>query len=95
MRNKDLKFTLWAFSAAIFLFGLWVILLVGHYGFTYWVDTYPPHHAPTTVEWMEAVLENLQSEVWQVWLAALVFKWFRWYGTPESKPLEEPNEGSP
>lgn len=35
--------------------------------------------------WLNTTAENLQSEVWQVTLAAWIFKHFHWIGTPESK----------
>jgi hypothetical protein len=75
----------WAFGAAVILFVGWLILLAAHYGTVYWVDSYEPHQAPSYVEWFEGVMENLQSEIWQIWLAAIIFKHFRWIGTPESK----------
>lgn len=34
--------------------------------------------------WINTTAENLQSEAWQVALAAWVFKHFRWIGTPET-----------
>ncbi len=39
----------------------------------------------TLLYWVNTTAENLQSEAWQVALAAFVFKHFRWVGTPEDK----------
>lgn len=36
-------------------------------------------------EWARDTVENLQSEVWQIALAAWVFAHFYWRGSPESK----------
>ncbi len=33
--------------------------------------------------WLNTTAENLQSEAWQVALAAWVFKHYRWLGTPD------------
>ncbi len=41
----------------------------------------------TFLYWINTTAENLQSEAWQVALAAWVFKHFRWIGTPESKDV--------
>lgn len=35
--------------------------------------------------WLNTTAENLQSECWQVALAAWLFKHFRWQGTPDER----------
>lgn len=75
-----------AFPAAAFaLFVLWTVTLGWYVGSMYWVDSYPEHSVPPWLEASSGVAENIQSEVIQVWLAALVFKYLRWQGSPESK----------
>jgi hypothetical protein len=73
------------YSAAIVLLGLWVLLLAAHGMLEYTVSTEPHATPPWALEWARAAVENLQSEVWQVALAAWVFKHFFWKGSPESK----------
>jgi hypothetical protein len=51
----------------------------------YWLAQKSPHNPPTWLEATNGVLENIQSEVIQIWLAALVFKYLRWPGSPESE----------
>lgn len=77
-----------AYSAAIILIGLWLALLGMDALTTYVASTYPEHDIPWTIEWLEGVFENLQSEAWQVAVAAWVFKHFFWKGSPESKDTD-------
>lgn len=77
------------YSAAFILIGLWLLLLGGHGYFEYLTDAHLSHeHEHWGLEWVRSALENLQSEVWQVALAAWVFKHFYWKGSPESKDPE-------
>jgi hypothetical protein len=39
----------------------------------------------TTGYWLNTTAENLQSECWQVALAAWAFKHYRWVGTPDER----------
>ncbi len=41
--------------------------------------------------WLNTTAENLQSECWQVALAAWGFKHFRWKGTPDEKENADQN----
>ncbi len=75
----------WQIGAGIFLILLWFFLLFTHAGLEYWVDQYPEHEIPWELEFARGVFENLQSEDWQIWLAALCFAHYVWKGTPESK----------
>lgn len=72
-------------KAAWALWWLWAITLAGYVGTEYWLATEPPHNPPTWLEATNGILENLQSEVVQIWIAALIFKYLRWPGSPESK----------
>lgn len=73
------------YGAAIVLVGLWLVLLAGYYGTHVWLDTYPHGDEPTWLDWLDGTLENLQSEAWQVAIAAWVFKHFFWKGSPEAQ----------
>lgn len=75
-----------ALGAAVVLIALWLALLGLHGWLEYVVDAHFSHaHQHWGWEWARAAVENLQSEVWQVALAAWVFKHFLWQGSPESK----------
>jgi hypothetical protein len=60
-------------AAATALFFLWVATL------TWYVWT------ELLQQSSNGIAENIQSEVIQVWLAALIFKHLNWPGSPESK----------
>lgn len=51
----------------------------------YWLDSYPHADQPPWLEATSGVAENIQSEVIQVWIAALLFAHLLWPGSPESK----------
>lgn len=72
-------------DAALALFSLWVMAMFWYVVTVYWLDSYPVHSQPPWLEATSGAAENIQSEIIQVWLAALVFKWTRWPGSPESK----------
>jgi amino acid transporter len=72
-------------TAAWVLFLLWITSLVWYVATEYWLGSWTINTAP---EWLEAsngIAENNTSEVWQVWLAMLIFKHLREPGSPESK----------
>lgn len=79
------------YSAAIVLASLWILLLLAHGVFEHAVASYPQHDVPWGLEWARAAFENLQSEAWQVLIAAWIFKRFFWKGSPESKDPDEEN----
>lgn len=74
-------------AAATALFFLWVITLAFYVGTEFYMDAHwqNPHNVPPTVEATNGIAENIQSEVIQIWLAALCFKYLRWPGSPESQ----------
>lgn len=79
------------YSAVIFLFVLWLILL-GWQDYLTWREGVHLAHGHDQHNWlrfMNAAIENLQSEVWQVWLATLVFKHLIHVGSPESKEPQQ------
>lgn len=78
-RAAGIGFAAWA------LWWLWCITLALYVGTEYWLATESPHNPPTWLEATNGILENLQSEVVQIWIAALVFKHLRWPDSPESK----------
>lgn len=71
--------------AAWALWWLWALTLALYVVSEYWLAQKSPHNPPTWLETTNGVLENIQSEVIQIWLAALVFKYLRWPGSPESE----------
>ncbi len=75
-------------GAAIVLIGLWLALLGLHGWLEFVTRLYSQDQVPWGIEWARAAVENLQSEVWQVALAAWVFKHFLWRGSPESKDAD-------
>lgn len=74
-------------AAATALFILWVLCLSFYIGTEFYMDAEwkNPHNIPPWAESTNGAAENIQSEVIQVWLAALVFKYLRWPGSPESE----------
>lgn len=70
------------YSAAIALVVLALALNVAHFVFEVALEPEPG----TWLYWANATFENLQSEAWQIALAAFIFKHLRWSGAPESKP---------
>jgi hypothetical protein len=89
--------TVWVFSksprdrtagighAAWALWWLWALTLSLYVASEFWLSEKPPHNPPPWLEATNGILENIQSEVVQIWVAALVFKYLRWPGSPESK----------
>lgn len=76
----------WSFGdASVALFVLFAFTMVWYVATEYWLGTKPPHDPPAWLESTNGVAENIQSEIFQVWLASLVFKHLRWPGSPESK----------
>lgn len=76
----------WGFGdAGLALFVLWVLTMIWYVATVFWSDSYPEHSIPPWLESSEGAAENIQSEVFQVWLASLVFKHARWPGSPESQ----------
>ncbi len=75
------------YSAFIVLVTLALLFNVMHAHGEWLVEQYPQHQVPWLAEWYRGTFENLQSEVWQVWLAAAVWAGLRWKGTPESKEV--------
>jgi hypothetical protein len=71
--------------AAWALWWLWALTLALYVASEYLLAQKSPHNPPTWLEATNGVLENIQSEVIQIWLAALVFKYLRWPGSPESE----------
>jgi len=75
-----------AYGAFIFIMGTWIVLTIMYYGSEYAVETlWGPHSVPWWAEATRGLLENLQSEAWQVGFAAWAFKHFVYEGSPESK----------
>jgi len=72
-------------QAAWALWWLWALTLSFYVASEYWLAQEPPHNPPTWLEATNGILENIQSEVVQIWVAALIFKYLRWPGSPESK----------
>lgn len=76
----------WEFGdAALALFVFFALVMVWYVITEYWLGTKPPHDPPAWLESSNGVAENIQSEIFQVWLAAMYFKHLRWPGSPESK----------
>jgi hypothetical protein len=72
-------------KAAWALWWLWCVTLSLYVATEFMLAEKSPHNPPTWLEATNEILENLQSEVVQIWVAALVFKYLRWPGSPESK----------
>jgi hypothetical protein len=74
-------------DAATALFVLWVLTLSFYVATEFYMDDRwsNPHNVPPWAESTNGIAENIQSEVVQIWIAALVFKYLRWPGSPESK----------
>jgi|SRR3954452_22593718 hypothetical protein len=73
-------------AAATALFFLWVATLTWYV----WTELLQQgyRHMENIPLWLQSsngIAENIQSEVIQVWLAALIFKHLNWPGSPESK----------
>lgn len=67
------------------LFLLWAIVLSWSVASGFWLNTFPEHSPPDWLDASNNIAWNMQSEVWQVWLATLFFKWLRAPGSPDSK----------
>jgi hypothetical protein len=61
------------------------LVLVWYVATMFWLDSYPHADQPPWLESTSGIAENIQSEIIQIWIAALVFKWLLWKGAPESK----------
>jgi hypothetical protein len=72
-------------AAALALFSIWVLITVWYVATVYWLDGYSQHGQPPWLVATSGMAENIQSEVIQVWAAALVFKHLLWPGSPESQ----------
>jgi len=73
-------------GAFIVIMATWVVLTIMYYGSEYAVEAlWGPHSVPWWAEATRGLLENLQSEAWQVGFAAWIFKHFVYEGSPESK----------
>jgi hypothetical protein len=73
-------------GTALWVLGILWFMVVGWFvASEFWIDTFPPHQAPTWLEASNSVAENNQSEVFQVWLATMLYKYCRAPGSPESK----------
>jgi predicted acyltransferase len=85
-RRARRKAVQWGFGdAALALFVFFSLVMVWYVVTEYWLGTKSPHDPPGWLEATNGAAENIQSEIFQVWLAALVFKHLRWPGSPESK----------
>jgi len=71
--------------AAWALWWLWALTLSLYVASEYWLAQESAHNPPTWLDATNGILENIQSEVIQIWIAALIFKYLRWPGSPESK----------
>ncbi len=69
------------YSAAFVLVAIALLFNVTHFVTEVVLQVEPN----TFLYWVNTTAENLQSEAWQVALAAFVFKHFRWVGTPEDE----------
>ncbi len=76
------------YSAAIILVTVALVFNVLHIHGEWLVEQYPHTQVQWYAEAYRAVFENMQSEVWQIFIAAYVFKHYFWKGTPESKEVE-------
>lgn len=87
IRKNDNKVAIGFPAAATALFFLWAAVLCWYVGTECLIDINYAHEdsVPVWLDSSNGIAENNQSEIFQVWLAALVFKWLRWPGTPESK----------
>src|SRR3954467_8753156 len=74
----------WIGRAAWALWWLWALTLSLYVASEYWLAGESAHNPPTWLEATNGVLENIQSEVVQIWIAAFIFKYLRWPGSPES-----------
>jgi hypothetical protein len=81
-------------SAAIALTALFLICTAVFVASEYWLDSWPEYaiegqlvqsERPTWLDAVNAAAENMLSEVFQIWLAAMYFKHRRWPGSPEDK----------
>jgi hypothetical protein len=72
-------------AAALALVVAFGCVMAWYVGTVFWLDTYPVHDQPPWLEATSGVAENVESEIIQVWLAALLFAHLLWPGSPESK----------
>lgn len=74
-------------AAATALFFLWAAVLCWYVGTEFIIEQNYRHedNVPLWLDSSNGIAENNQSEIFQVWLAALVFKYLRWPGSPESE----------
>ena len=54
-----------------FLAGLALVFNVLHWQSVVALSVYAPGQEPPRLQWWNQTVENLQSEVWQIWLACL------------------------
>lgn len=85
VRKAEGRFVVGFPKAAAALFALWALVLGWAVASGYWLNTYPHAEPPDWLDASNNIAWNMQSEVWQVWLASLVFKYLAWAGSPESK----------
>jgi hypothetical protein len=83
------------YGATLVLAVLWLAFVAGHFvaGWHAYVEEQTAHYrepafADYLIQWGRDTLENIQSEVFQIILAAWTFKHFLWKGSPESKEEE-------
>lgn len=72
-------------GAAVALVLDFALVLFWYVATMYWLDSYPHQNQPPWLESTSGIAENIQSEIIQIWIAALVFKHLLWRGTPESQ----------
>jgi hypothetical protein len=74
-------------AAATALFILWSLTMAAYVGTEYLIERSYQHEdsVPLWLDSSNGISENIQSEVIQIWIAALIFKYLRWPGSPESQ----------
>lgn len=80
------RFPYYAAAALVLDFA---VIFSWYVGTVYWLDSYPHADQPPWLDATSGAAENLQSEVWQVWMTSLVFTWLEWRRSPESKESDE------
>lgn len=72
-------------TAVWMLATFWLAILSWYVVSEFWLGTYTINTEPDWLASSNGIAENNHSEVFQIWLATLVYKWLRAPGSPESK----------
>lgn len=86
------KVTFHRFGLGIVLFLLFAFSWAGQAATAWGLDQFPHGQEPWLLEWLDATLENWQSEFLQLLSFVVLAKWLIFEGSPQSKDSDEEME---